>query len=92
MAHDCRRIQRFSLAAIFIHDTGEQILVKAAPIDTNAHRLVVLAGQFDHLGKLLVLFLAKSYITRIDPILGERFGASRMIDQQAMTVVMKVTD
>ena len=57
---------------VFVHDARQQILVEAAPVDADAHRLVVAAGHFDHLRELLVAFCALADIARIDAELGQR--------------------
>ena len=92
MAHHLGGIQRLRSTRIFVHHARQQILVEAAPVDADAHRLVVLAGQFDHLRELLVLLLAEADIARIDAVLGQRLGAGRMLGQQAMAVVVEIAD
>jgi len=92
VAHDLGRIQRLRSTGIFVHYSRQQFLIEAAPINADTHRLIVFAGQLDHLGELLILFFAETDVTRIDPIFGQRLGTGRMVGQQSMAVVMKITD
>ena len=92
MAHDRGRVERLGTLAVLVHDARQQVLVEAAPVDPDAHRLVVPAGQFDHLGELLVLFPAEADVARVDAVLGQCFGAGRVVGQQAMAVVMEIAD
>ena len=92
MAHHLGGVERLRSTRIFIHYSRQQILVEAAPVDADAHRLVVLAGQLDHLRELLVLFLAETDVTRVDAVLGQRLGAGRVLGQQTVAVVVKIAD
>ncbi len=88
------RLRRPRLAAqgILIHDTGQQSLVQATPVDADPHRFIILAGGLDHLRKLRISLGAFTDITRIDPILRQRLGAVWIVIQQRMAVVVEITD
>ena len=47
--------------SVFIHDARQQVLIQAAPVHADAHRLLVLAGEFDHLRELFVALSAVPY-------------------------------
>jgi hypothetical protein len=60
---------------VLVHHARQQILVEAAPIHADAHRLVVAAGDLDHLGELRIALAAAADVAGIDAQLGERLGA-----------------
>ncbi len=61
---------------VFIHQSREQRLIERTPIDADAHRLVILDGDFDHAPEVVIVMSARADVTRIDPVLGERLRAS----------------
>jgi hypothetical protein len=64
-----------SRARVFVHDARQQRLVQAAPVDADAHRLVVARRHFDHLRKLRIALGALAHVARVDAVLGQRLGA-----------------
>ena len=70
---------------------GEQLLVKAAPVNTNAHRLFMSAGDFDHVAELLIPFSAVTHVTGIDSILCQGAGTGAVAAEQFMAVEMEIT-
>ncbi len=77
---------------VIVHDARQQILVETSPVHSDAYRLVVLAGNLDHLCKLLVTLPAMADVAGIDAVFGQCPSTFGMVSQQAMTVVMKVSD
>ncbi len=76
LAHDIARVERFEARRILIHHPGQQVLIEAAPVDTNAYRLLVTARHLDHFRELRIAFAAAADIARVDPVLGKRRGAA----------------
>ena len=70
----------------------EQFLIERAPIGADAHRLVVPDRSFDNGAELAILLLLKADIARIDAVLVERLGASRMIGQELVADVVEIAD
>ena len=77
---------------VLVHQPREQILVEAAPVDADAHRLAVAAGDLDHLGELRVALAAAADVAGVDAVLCQRFGAGRVRPQQLVAVEMEVAD
>ena len=46
------------LLRVGVHHLGEQVLVEAAPVDADAHRLAVVDGDLDDGAEVLVVVLA----------------------------------
>ena len=67
-------------------------LVERAPVDADAHGLVVGDGDFDHRLKILIVMLAGPDVAGIDAILGQRSSALGILFQQDVTVIVKVSD
>ena len=53
-------------ARVLVHHPRQQVLIEAAPVDADAHRLLVPAGDFDHLGELRVALAAAADVAGID--------------------------
>ena len=85
-------IFRLVKLGVLVHQAGQQRLVERAPVDADAHRLVVLDGDFDHGAEVVVVLLADRHIARVDAVLGQRPRALGILLQQNVTVVMKVAD
>jgi hypothetical protein len=66
--------------------------IKRAPVDADAHRLVVLDGNFNHGAEVVVVLLSDRDVAGIDAVLGQRLRARRVLLQQDVSVVMEVTD
>ena len=80
------------LLRVLIHHAREQLLVEAAPVDADAHRLAVADRALDHGGELLVALRAAADVAGIDAVLGERLRAIRILRQQLVAVVVEVAD
>ncbi len=70
----------------------EQVLVEAAPVDADAHRLAVAAGGLDHRRELRVALAAAADVAGIDAVLGERCRAGGMRREQLVPVEVEVAD
>ena len=90
--HDLLRLERFHQLRVIVHHARQQLLIKAAPVDADAHRLVVLRGGFDHQRELAVVLVALAHIAGVDAVLAERLRAGRVLGQQAVPVVVEVAD
>ena len=92
LAHHLLRAGRLGQRVVLVHQSRQQLLVEAAPVHADAHRLVALAGDLDHLGKLRVALGAAPHIAGIDAVLVQRVGAVRMFAQQLVAIEMEVAD
>ena len=90
--HDLPRLLRLGELGVLVHQLGEQLLVEAAPVDADAHRLGVLRRHLDHLGELAVVLVALADVARVDAVLRQRLGAGRIVGEQAVAVVVEVAD
>ena len=77
---------------ILVHKPGQKSLVERAPVDTDANRFVMFQGRFDDGGELAVLLFLKTHIARVDPVLGERLGAGRMVGKELVADIVEVAD
>src|SRR6185503_9075472 len=75
---------------VLVHHARDQFRVEAAPVDADAHRLAVAAGELDHGRELFVAFRAAPDVARVDAQLGQRLGTRRVLREQAVTVEMKI--
>ena len=91
-AHDLLRRQWRGARVVLVHHAREQVLVEAAPVHADAHGLLVLAGELDHLGELRIALAAAADIAGVDAVLRQRLRASRMFAQQLVTVEVEVAD
>jgi hypothetical protein len=82
-----RRQQR-----VFVHQFGQQFLVRANPIGADPHRLVVLQRHLDDVGELGVALGLETDIAGIDAVFVERLGAGGMIGQELVADVMEIAD
>ena len=89
--HLLRRHRRI-VVLIVVHQPGQEFLVERAPVDADAHRLVVADRRLDNGRELAVLLLAKADIARIDAVFGQSLRAGRMIGQQFVADVMEIAD
>ncbi len=90
--HHVARILRFGELGVLVHQPREQLLIERAPVDADAHRLVVLDGNFDHGAEVVVVLLADGDVAGIDAVLGQRRRAGRVLLQQDVSVVVEVAD
>ena len=77
---------------VLVHQPGQQLLVERAPVDADAHRLVVADRHLDDRRELLVLLFLEADIAGIDAVLGERCGAGRMVGEQPVADIVEVAD
>ena len=77
---------------VLVHQPGQQLLVEAAPVDADAHRLGVLQRQLDDGRELPVALVLEADVAGIDAPLGERLGAGGVLGQQRVAVVVEVAD
>ena len=77
---------------ILVHHAGEQGAVERAPVHADAHRLLILDGDFDHGAEVVVVLAADADVAGIDAVLGERARALGILLQQQMAVVVEVAD
>ncbi len=92
LVHDTARVPRLGPAGVVVHHARQQILIEAAPVHTDADRLVVAAGQLDHLRELAVTALALADIAGVDAVFVQRFRASRIAGQQLVAVEVEIAD
>ncbi len=90
--HDGLRRPWIGAQGVLVHDARQQRLVQAAPVHADAHRLVVLGGDLDHLGELGVALGALPHIARIDAVFRQRLRALGIVAQQQVAVVVEVAD
>ena len=72
----CCGVLRLGPARVLVHQLGEQLLVEAAPVDADAHRLVVARRRLDHLRELAVVLVALADVARVDAVLRQRLRRS----------------
>src|SRR5690606_38470305 len=82
VAHYRLRFPGLRALAVLVHFARHEFVVEAAPVDADAHRLVVPAGDFDHLREVIVAPLAAAHVARIDAVLGKRLGAIGKLREQ----------
>ena len=90
--HHVARVLGLVELGVGIHQPRQQLLIQRAPVDADAHRLVVLDGNFDHGAEVVVILLADGTIAGIDAVLGQRPRALGILLQQDVPVVMEVAD
>ena len=78
-------------AGVGVHQLGQELLVERAPVDADPDRLVVVDRDLDDRLEVLVVALGAD-VARVDPVLGERRGHLRVLDQQLVAVVVEVAD
>ena len=83
---------RFGQVVVLVHQPGQEFLVERAPIDADAHRLVVADGGLDDRAKLPIALVLEADIAGIDAVFGERLGASGMIGEKLVADIMEVAD
>jgi hypothetical protein len=69
LAHDFVRVERLLALRVLVHHAGQQILIEAAPVHADAHRLGVAARDFDHLGELRIALAAATDVAGVDAVL-----------------------
>jgi hypothetical protein len=92
LVHDGTGLHRRGGHRVLVHQAGEQLLIQAAPVDADAHRLLVCQCQLDD-GRVLPVALGlEADVDGIEAVLGERLGAGGVVCQQGVAVVMEVAD
>ena len=79
-------------ARILVHHAHHQILIEAAPVHADAHRLAVAHGNCDHDRERILVAAAAPDIAGIDAVFRQRLRAIGKLGQQAMSVVMEIAD
>ena len=77
---------------VLVHQVGEERLVERAPVRADAHGLAVADRLLDDGRELRVLLLLEADIARVDPVLGQRLGAGRMVGEELVADVVEVAD
>ncbi len=89
--HDGARVDGICRTVVFIHQRGQQRLIKRAPVHADAHGALKLQRGFNHAGEVAVLLLLEAHIAGIDAVFRQRLGAGRMVIEQRVAVVMEIT-
>ena len=92
LVHDRLGIPGLVTRAVLVHQTGQQLLVQAAPVNPDTHRLVPAHRGGYHLAELAVAFVPFADVARVDAVFGQSLGTGREVGQQAVAVVMEITD
>ena len=92
LVHHLFGIPGLGACAVQVHQTGEQLLVQAAPVNADTHGLVPAHGRFNHQTELAVVLVALADIAGVDAVFGQCLRAARVVGQQTVAVVMKVAD
>ncbi len=92
LAHHRRRFPRLGQPGIVVHQPRQQLLIEAAPVDADAHRLAPFQRVLDHDRELRVVLRALADVAGIDPVLGERLRAVGVLAQQLVAVEMEIAD
>ena len=74
-----------------VHQLGQEGLVERAPVDADAHRLVVLDRHPHDRLEVLVVALGAD-VAGVDAVLGQGARGVRVLDQQLVAVVVEVAD
>jgi hypothetical protein len=69
-----------------------QLLIQRTAVDANADGLAVISSDVADGGKLFVAALACAYVSRINAIFVERYGAIRILCEQDVAVVVEVAN
>jgi hypothetical protein len=92
LAHHLLGRQRRTRGLVLVHQARQQFLVERAPVDADAHRLVVADRHLDDRGELLVLLVLEADIARVDAVFRQRLGAGRMVGEQLVADIVEVAD
>ena len=79
LVQDGARILGRRRRRVLVHQAGQQLLVEAAPVDADAHRLGVLQRELDDGRELAVALGLEADVAGIDAILVERLGAGGVL-------------
>ncbi len=77
-------------ARVLVHHARQQRLVQRAPVHADPHRLLVFDGALHHGAEVVVVLAADRDVSGVDAIFRERPGASRVLPQQQVAVVVEV--
>ena len=67
-------------------------MIERAPVDADAHRLLILDGALDHGAEVVVVLAADRNIAGIDAVLGQRARRGGIFLEQDVAVVVEVAD
>ncbi len=91
LAQHCVRLPRLRALRVLVHHLRQQFLIERAPVDADAHRLVMARGDLDHPGEVVFALRTTADVAGIDAVGGQRLRAARIVDQQLVAVVVEVT-
>ncbi len=80
------------LLAVLVHHARQQRLIERAPVDADAHRLVILDRALHHGAEVVVVFAADRNVAGIDAVLGQRARRGGIFLEQDVAVVVKIAD
>ena len=83
LVHHRARVRRLRRLGVLVHQPRQQFLIERAPVDADAHRLVVFDRHLDDLRELRIALVLEADIAGIDAVFVERLGAARMLGQAA---------
>ena len=92
LAHHLLRGGGLGKFRVLVHEAREQRLIERAPVDADAHRLVVAERQLDEGRELGVALLPEADVAGIDAVFVERLGRGGMLRQQRVAVVVEIAD
>ncbi len=77
---------------IFVHQVSEEVLVERSPIDADANGFLIFDGDFDDLGKVVIVFIAEADIAGVDAIFVEGLRHCGIFAEESVAVVVKIAD
>jgi hypothetical protein len=89
--HHVARVERLRRPGVRVHQLGEELLVERAPVHPDPDRLVVVDRDADDRREVLVVPL-RANVPGVDPVLRQRGGHLRVLDQELVPVVVEVAD
>ena len=92
LAHHTGRVERTPGQRVLVHQAAQQVLVEAAPVHADAHRLAELDGLFDDRRELRIVLAALADVAGIDPVLCKRPRAVGKVGEQLVPVEMEIAD
>jgi hypothetical protein len=92
LQHHLARRQRLLQLIVLVHHLGQQRLVERAPVDADAHRLLVFDSALDHDAEVVVVLAANGDVAGVDAVLGQRPRRGGKFFEQQVAVVVEVAD
>ena len=91
-AHDLFERSGIGQLRVFVQQARQHRLIEATPVDADADRLLVAAGELDHLGELRIALGTATDIPGIDAVFAQCLCAGGIFFQQLVAVEMKVAN